>query len=83
MKCKNCKGLAVKNGKQANGKQRYYCKQCKISFQRSYKYNGHNKNIDKHIGRLRGLLLKKFNAKYFHELPKAVQQRYLDNRPKQ
>jgi len=49
MKCKNCKGLAVKNGKQANGKQRYYCKQCKISFQRSYKYNGHNKNIDKHI----------------------------------
>lgn len=44
--------------------------------------NQHIKNIDKHIGRLRGLLVKKFGAKYFHELPAEVQQRYLDNKPK-
>ncbi|WP_437440099.1 IS1/IS1595 family N-terminal zinc-binding domain-containing protein [Polaribacter cellanae] len=36
MKCKKCKRLAVKNGKQSNGRQRYYCKSCKCSFQRSY-----------------------------------------------
>ena len=49
MKCRQCKGLAIKNGKQPNGKQRYYCKTCKTSFQRSYNYKAYNKNTDKRI----------------------------------
>ncbi len=49
MKCNKCKCLAVKNGKQKNGRQRYYCKTCKISFQRAYKYNAYNKQINRDI----------------------------------
>ncbi|QTE21137.1 IS1 family transposase [Polaribacter cellanae] len=49
MKCKKCKGLAVKNGKQSNGRQRYYCKSCKCSFQRSYNYNAYEKDINRNI----------------------------------
>ncbi len=49
MNCRNCKALAVKNGKQNNGKQRYYCKHCKTSFQRSYHYNAYGKTINKYI----------------------------------
>lgn len=49
MKCSKCKGLSVKNGKQKNGRQRYYCKRCKISFQRAYKYNAYEKKINKDI----------------------------------
>src|SRR5690554_1083380 len=49
MKCTNCKALAVKNGKQNNGKQRYYCKHCKTSFQRSYHYKAYHKTTNKSI----------------------------------
>lgn len=49
MKCRKCKGLAVKNGKQSNGKQRYYCKNCKYSFQRCYAYTAYRKEINKNI----------------------------------
>lgn len=41
MKCISCKTLAVKNGKQTNGKQRYYCKSCKKSFQSTYCYKAY------------------------------------------
>tara|TARA_R110002051_G_scaffold181774_1_gene251303 strand:+ start:76618 stop:77289 length:672 start_codon:yes stop_codon:yes gene_type:complete len=49
MKCKKCKGLAVKNGKQKNGRQRYYCKSCKCSFQRSYRYKAYKEHTNKNI----------------------------------
>lgn len=49
MNCRKCKGLAIKNGKQPNGRQRYYCKQCKYSFQRSYCYKAYGKNINRNI----------------------------------
>ena len=49
MKCKKCKGLAVKNGKQSNGKQRYYCRQCKYSLQRSYQYKAYKEDTNKNI----------------------------------
>ena len=49
MKCKKCKSLAVKNGKQQNGRQRYYCKSCKCSFQRSYKYKTYKGDTNKSI----------------------------------
>jgi len=52
MKCKKCKGIAVKNGKQSNGKQRYYCKSCKLSFQRSYIYKAYKTDMNKNIYRL-------------------------------
>lgn len=51
MKCNKCKGSAVKNGKQKRGKQRYYCKSCKNSQQRSYTYKAYHKNIDNYIYR--------------------------------
>ena len=38
MKCNTCKSSVVKNGKQKSGKQRYYCKNCKSSFQIRYSY---------------------------------------------
>ena len=51
MKCTNCKEVAVKNGKQNNGKQRYYCKTCRCSFQRSYSYKAYKAAINKNIYR--------------------------------
>jgi len=44
-----CKTLAVKNGRQPNGKQRYHCKRCKVSFQRAYSYKAYRKDVDKNI----------------------------------
>ena len=42
MKCKNCsKSNCIKKGKR-NGKQRYYCKNCKRSFQIEYTYKAYN-----------------------------------------
>ena len=49
IKCTNCATLAVKNGKQRNGKQRYYCKPCKISFQTSYSYKAYKTETNKNI----------------------------------
>lgn len=49
MKCRKCNGSAVKNGKQSNGRQRYLCKKCKYSFQRSYQYQAYRKNTNKNI----------------------------------
>ena len=49
MKCKKCKSLAVKNGKQSNGRQRYYCKGCKRSFQRSYRYKAYKRGTNRSI----------------------------------
>ncbi len=49
MKCLKCNETAVKNGKQFNGKQRYYCKNCAVSFQSNYSYRACNKNVNKKI----------------------------------
>ena len=49
MKCSKCKNAAVKNGKQPNGKQRYYCKNCKSSFQRRYSYVAYYKETNAKI----------------------------------
>ncbi|MEO1030039.1 MAG: IS1 family transposase [Bacteroidota bacterium] len=50
-KCKKCNRLAVKNGRQSNGKQRYYCKICKYSFQRSYRYKAYKTDTNRNIYR--------------------------------
>lgn len=39
----------MKNGIQKNGSQRYYCKRCKVSFQKNYDYNAYNINTNKNI----------------------------------
>lgn len=52
VKCKKCNGSVVKNGKQVNGQQRYYCKSCKCSFQARYSYNAYKSNTNKHIYKL-------------------------------
>ncbi|WP_449301289.1 IS1/IS1595 family N-terminal zinc-binding domain-containing protein [Pseudofulvibacter geojedonensis] len=52
MNCRLCKAKAVKNGKQKNGRQRYYCKICRKSFQGSYFYNVYGNNINKSIYKL-------------------------------
>lgn len=49
MKCSKCKNSAVKNGKQPSGKQRYYCKNCKSSFQKRYSYTAYHKKINTKI----------------------------------
>lgn len=49
MVCRKCSSVVVKNGKQANGKQRYYCKTCKYSFQDTYNYNAYENSINKKI----------------------------------
>lgn len=36
----------MKNGFQISGKQRCYCKICKLSQQKSYTYNAYKQNID-------------------------------------
>lgn len=40
MKCKKCDNKSVKNGKQ-NGRQRFFCKSCKYSFQEKYVYTSY------------------------------------------
>jgi len=52
MKCRICKTLAVKNGRQPNGKQRYRCKLCKVSFQNTYNYKAYRKETDIEIHNL-------------------------------
>lgn len=64
MKCKKCKGIAVKNGRQSNGKQRYHCKECKCSFQRSYSYKAYKTEIKK-TSSLRGCYIKLFQPNLF------------------
>jgi insertion element IS1 protein InsB len=49
MECKNCKCPAVRNGKQPNGKHRYYCKDCKKSFQEYYTYKAYNCDTNRYI----------------------------------
>lgn len=49
MKCRKCKGSVVKNGRQSNGKQRYYCRNCKISFQGAYQYQAYKPDINRNI----------------------------------
>jgi insertion element IS1 protein InsB len=37
MKCKKCTKPCIKRGFQTNGKERFYCKSCKASQQKTYK----------------------------------------------
>lgn len=52
MKCKECRENCVKNGFQKNGKQKYYCKRCKLHQQESYVCNACNNDINTLICKL-------------------------------
>ncbi len=52
LNCKKCNGISVKNGFQSNGTQRYYCKSCKLSQQKSYVYKAYGKHISYYIYKL-------------------------------
>ncbi|MGL4632314.1 MAG: IS1 family transposase [Leadbetterella sp.] len=47
--CKICHYPMIKYGKDARGKQRYFCKSCKKSSIGFYKYNAYNKGINENI----------------------------------
>lgn len=49
MKCKKCRKPCIKRGLQANGKQRFYCKKCKLSQQRNYVSQAHNPQVNQDI----------------------------------
>ncbi|WP_339625736.1 IS1 family transposase [uncultured Winogradskyella sp.] len=46
MTCNSCKSPCVKNGFQINGKQRYYCKNCKKHQQKAYQYKAYLPEIN-------------------------------------
>lgn len=52
MNCKKCKNKCIKNGLQTNGKQRFYCKTCKISQQAVYTYNAYKTSTNYNIYKL-------------------------------
>ena len=52
MFCRKCKSSCIKNGFQANGKQRYYCRSCKSHQQKTYTYRAYGKGINRAICRL-------------------------------
>ena len=52
MLCKHCNKTCVKNGFQTNGKQRYFCKSCKLSFQETYNYKAYKASTNKSIYKL-------------------------------
>lgn len=52
MNCKRCNGKCIKNGFQANGKQRFYCKTCQLSQQESYIYFAYKPSINHQIYKL-------------------------------
>ena len=48
--CIHCSGLDLqKNGHSENGTQRWFCKQCRHSFQLSYRYNAHKPGVKEQI----------------------------------
>ena len=48
--CIHCNGSdLVKNGHSENGTQRWCCRQCKKSFQLTYRYNAHKPGIKEQI----------------------------------
>ena len=49
MICKYCGGNCVKNGRQANGKQRYQCPHCHKKQQESYTYNAYAPELNERI----------------------------------
>lgn len=49
MVCKYCGGNCVKDGHQANGKQRYKCVHCRKKQQELYTYNAYDPNLNKRI----------------------------------
>jgi IS1 family transposase/transposase-like protein len=52
MNCKNCNKECQKWGRQKNGRQRFYCMNCKKSQQSSYTYSAYNINVLKMIPQL-------------------------------
>lgn len=50
MECRKCKGLSIKNGKvKSNGKQRFVCKICRISFVEEYSNNACRTDINNQL----------------------------------
>lgn len=52
MNCKRCQQTCIKNGFQANGKQRYYCTLCKFSQQETYTYRAYQASTNQNIYKL-------------------------------
>ena len=52
MKCKFCKQICQKAGKQKNGTQKLYCTVCKKYQQSSYRYSAYNQDISEMISML-------------------------------
>lgn len=52
MDCKKCHHGCTKNGFQANGVQRYYCKHCNTHQQKAYSYRAYGLHIDESLYRL-------------------------------
>jgi IS1 family transposase len=52
MQCKFCNTRCVKNGFQSNGTQRYLCKICKKSHQKTYAYNAYRNDTNLNIFKL-------------------------------
>jgi insertion element IS1 protein InsB len=52
MNCERCCSNCIKAGKQANGKQRYYCKTCKRHLQQSYEYKACTFEVHRQFSRL-------------------------------
>jgi transposase-like protein len=52
MKCRNCNQLScIKKGIR-NGRQRYFCKSCRLSFQDNYTYKAYDENTNQWIVKL-------------------------------
>lgn len=49
MNCNKCNRKCIKNGFQNNGKQRYYCKTCKLNQQKSYSYQAWKQDTNSSI----------------------------------
>lgn len=47
--CTKCNTICIKYGFTFNGKQRYFCKNCKLSVVKNYSYNGYNSFLNKKV----------------------------------
>ncbi len=73
MNCPVCNNPCVKNGFQANGRQRYYCKACKLSCQQDYQNRACVPNMDLSItGLLKEGMGIRSIARYFQISPSTV-----------
>ncbi|WP_345003828.1 IS1 family transposase [Snuella lapsa] len=49
MECRRCQGKCNKNGCQVDGVQRYYCRNCKLSQQKTYTYKAYRASTNRKI----------------------------------